>query len=53
VVEGFYGRPWTDAQRHALVRQLGDLGLNAYLYAPKDDLRHRARWRDPYPSDEA
>lgn len=53
VVEGFYGRPWTPAQRHALVRRLGQLGLNAYLYAPKDDLRHRARWRDPYPAEEA
>jgi len=53
VVEGFYGRPWTPAQRHALVRRLGALGLNTYLYAPKDDLRHRARWREPYPAGEA
>ena len=53
VVEGFYGRPWTPAQRHALVGRIGALGLNTYLYAPKDDLRHRARWRDRYPADEA
>jgi protein O-GlcNAcase/histone acetyltransferase len=53
VVEGFYGRPWTPAQRHALVRRLGALGLNTYLYAPKDDLRHRARWREAYPAGEA
>jgi hypothetical protein len=23
-------------------------GLNCYLYAPKDDHKHRALWRDPY-----
>ena len=28
------------------------LGMNAYLYAPKDDPFHRARWREPYPADE-
>ncbi len=53
VVEGFYGRPWSSAQRRALVARLGALGLNTYLYAPKDDLRHRARWRDLYEESEA
>lgn len=24
-------------------------GMNTYLYAPKDDPFHRARWREPYP----
>ena len=24
-------------------------GMNTYLYAPKDDLWHRAHWRDLYP----
>lgn len=28
-------------------------GLNTYLYAPKDDEKHRACWRDPYLLDEA
>ena len=28
-------------------------GLNTYLYAPKDDDKHRACWRDPYLLDEA
>ncbi|MFM7752060.1 MAG: beta-N-acetylglucosaminidase domain-containing protein, partial [Opitutaceae bacterium] len=53
IVEGFYGRPWTPAQRRALISRLRDLGLNTYLYAPKDDLRHRARWREPYAETEA
>ncbi|HVY70587.1 MAG TPA: beta-N-acetylglucosaminidase domain-containing protein [Verrucomicrobiae bacterium] len=48
VVEGFYGRPWNARQRHQLFQWMRDWGLNTYLYAPKDDLRHRARWRDLY-----
>ncbi len=28
---------------------LGRVGLDTYVYAPKDDPYHRRRWRDPYP----
>lgn len=28
------------------------LGMNTYLYAPKDDLKHRALWRDLYSPEE-
>lgn len=28
-------------------------GMNAYLYAPKDDDKHRASWRDLYSLEEA
>lgn len=28
-------------------------GMNAYLYAPKDDEKHRAYWRDLYTLEEA
>uniref|UniRef100_A0A1I8AGY3 protein O-GlcNAcase n=1 Tax=Steinernema glaseri TaxID=37863 RepID=A0A1I8AGY3_9BILA len=52
VVEGFYGRPWTTDQRRHLFRQLRDLGMNTYLYAPKDDVKHRAEWRQLYTSEE-
>uniref|UniRef100_A0A7E4W056 protein O-GlcNAcase n=1 Tax=Panagrellus redivivus TaxID=6233 RepID=A0A7E4W056_PANRE len=48
VVEGFYGRPWTTEQRHDLFKRLQENGLNSYLYAPKDDEKHRASWRDLY-----
>lgn len=27
--------------------------MNTYLYAPKDDLKHRALWREPYAPEEA
>ena len=48
VVEGFYGQPWTQAQRRRLLQQMSDWRLNTYFYAPKDDLKHRAVWRECY-----
>jgi protein O-GlcNAcase / histone acetyltransferase len=48
VIEGFYGQPWSLAERHELFRWMAEWGLNTYLYAPKDDLKHRAIWREPY-----
>ena len=52
VIEGFYGRPWTHAQRLAMIDQLSEWQLNTYFYAPKDDLKHRAAWRESYSSEE-
>lgn len=48
VIEGFYGPPWTQAERLQLFEWMGAWGLNTYLYCPKDDLHHRAIWREPY-----
>jgi len=28
-------------------------GLNTYVYAPKDDAKHRSRWRDLYSHEES
>nr|CAB3263810.1 bifunctional protein NCOAT-like [Phallusia mammillata] len=53
VVEGFYGRPWTAEQRKELFCRMEEMGLNTYLYAPKDDYKHRLFWREKYSSDEA
>ncbi|TPP61792.1 putative Hyaluronidase [Fasciola gigantica] len=66
VVEGFYGRPWTYPQRKELFRRfaslqfscnlftyrMSEMGMNAYLYAPKDDIKHRQSWRDLYTPEE-
>ncbi|CAH8472151.1 unnamed protein product [Schistosoma rodhaini] len=52
VVEGFYGRPWTYPQRKELFRRMNQMGMNAYLYAPKDDIKHRQSWRDLYTQEE-
>jgi hyaluronoglucosaminidase len=52
VVEGFYGEPWSHVARLEMLEFLGSCGMNAYVYAPKDDPKHRSRWREPYDADE-
>lgn len=53
VIEGFYGPPWTDAERRRLLEWMERFGLGTWLFAPKDDEHHRAAWREPYPTAEA
>jgi protein O-GlcNAcase/histone acetyltransferase len=53
VIEGFYGQPWSQAERFELFDWMAAWGLNTYLYAPKDDLKHRALWRELYSASEA
>lgn len=50
VIEGFYGPPWSTADRISQFRFDGQLKMNAYVYSPKDDPYLRAQWRQPYPS---
>jgi hypothetical protein len=52
VIEGFYGVPWSHQDRLDVLRFMGRVGLNVYVYAPKDDPYHRERWREPYPPDD-
>jgi protein O-GlcNAcase / histone acetyltransferase len=52
VVEGFYGQAWTHDQRLRVVQQMVGLRLNTYFYAPKNDLKHRAIWRETYSDSE-
>ena len=51
-IEGFYGPPWTTADRLRQIAFLGEVKANTYIYSAKDDTYLRARWRDPYPADE-
>ncbi|KAL4710813.1 hypothetical protein ACJJTC_010936 [Scirpophaga incertulas] len=53
VVEGFYGRPWTTEQRKDLFQKLKKWNMDMYVYAPKDDYKHRAYWRELYTVEEA
>ncbi|MBX3421928.1 MAG: beta-N-acetylglucosaminidase domain-containing protein [Pirellulaceae bacterium] len=53
VIEGFYGPPWSRAERLGLLDQMVQGGLNTYMYAPKDDLNHRALWRQCYDEQQA
>jgi len=48
-LEGFYGRPWTDAQRRDMIALMAGRGMNAYAYAAKDDPYHRDEWEKLYP----
>uniref|UniRef100_A0A8B9PQ32 protein O-GlcNAcase n=1 Tax=Apteryx owenii TaxID=8824 RepID=A0A8B9PQ32_APTOW len=47
------GRPWSMEQRKLLFQWLRRWGLNCYMYAPKDELKHRLLWREPYTEHEA
>jgi len=49
VIEGFYGTPWTHAERLDMIDFLQRYGYNAYFYSPKDDLYLRERWMKPHP----
>uniref|UniRef100_UPI000689279B beta-N-acetylglucosaminidase domain-containing protein n=1 Tax=Thomasclavelia saccharogumia TaxID=341225 RepID=UPI000689279B len=51
-IEGFYGTPWTHQDRLDQIEFYGKSKLNTYIYAPKDDVYHRTKWREPYPDDE-
>jgi protein O-GlcNAcase/histone acetyltransferase len=52
-IEGFYGPPWTSGERLELFDRMTTWGLNTYVYAPKDDLKQRALWRETYSTTEA
>lgn len=52
-VEGFYGTPWSHADRISQLRFYGLFKMNTYIYGPKDDPFHSASWREPYPAEQA
>nr|KAG5698063.1 hypothetical protein BaRGS_016711 [Batillaria attramentaria] len=49
----FYGVPWSADQRKILFSWMQEMSLNTYMYAPKDDYKHRAYWRELYSVEEA
>ncbi|MEG1310425.1 MAG: protein O-GlcNAcase [Romboutsia sp.] len=49
IIEGFYGTPWTHENRLDCIRFIGQECMNTYMYAPKDDVYHRDKWRILYP----
>jgi hypothetical protein len=52
LIEGFFGRPWSWAERRDAVRSLAPHGYRFYHYAPKADAFLRRRWQDPHPEAE-
>lgn len=51
-IEGYYGNPWSQEDRVDLMKFGGYYKLNAYFYAPKDDPKHNAKWRELYTEEE-
>jgi hyaluronoglucosaminidase len=51
VVEGFYGKPWTHAQKLRGIEYFADYNMNTYFLAPKDDPLQRFNWRSPFSAD--
>jgi hypothetical protein len=51
IIEGFYGRPWSWDERAEVMRACHGWSMTHYVYAPKDDPKHRERWREPYGSE--
>jgi hypothetical protein len=51
VIEGYFGRPWSHADRKHVMTRLREIGYAWFHYAPKADAFLRRRWREPHPSD--
>jgi len=52
IIEGYYGRPWSDERREHVIAFLAPHGYRFFLYAPKFDEFLRKRWREPYPAEQ-
>ena len=48
IVEGFYGQ-YSHKERMDLLKFMGPLKMNTYIYGAKFDEYHRSKWREPYP----
>ena len=51
LVEGYYGNPYSEADRMGLLEMFGEMKMNVYIYGPKDDAYHKSKWREEYPAD--
>lgn len=52
IIEGYFGRPWSMADRKAVVATLAPHGFSFFQYAPKADAFLRRRWREMHPTAE-
>ncbi len=51
LVEGYYGNPYSEADRMGLLEMFGEMKMNVYIYGPKDDAYHKSKWREEYPAE--
>ena len=50
-IEGYYGKLLKWKERRRIVKKLFENSMNAYFYAPKEDVYHRKNWRLEYPKE--
>ncbi|MGN1280305.1 MAG: beta-N-acetylglucosaminidase domain-containing protein, partial [Succinivibrio sp.] len=48
IIEGFYGTPYSQADRKDLFSFVSSCGYNYYIYAPKNDRSLRREWKTPF-----
>ncbi len=48
IIEGYFGRRWSWADRAAVVRILAPAGYSFFHYAPKGEEKLRRKWREPF-----
>ncbi len=51
IIEGFYGKTWSHADRLDYADFLSTEGFSHYIYAPKADAFLRKEWRKPLPAE--
>ena len=51
IIEGYFGRPWSFADRTAVMQSLAPHGYRFFHYAPKGDEFLRRRWREEHPAE--
>lgn len=49
LIEGYYGKPWSAADRLATIADLALVGFSFFIHAPKADPFLRRRWRETHP----
>ena len=51
IIEGFYGRSWSFAERMGYTQFLKEQGYHFYIYAPKSDPYLRKSWQSDWPEE--
>ncbi|WP_339707550.1 beta-N-acetylglucosaminidase domain-containing protein [uncultured Sphingosinicella sp.] len=51
LIEGYFGEPWTWADRTHVMRSLAPHGFSFFIYAPKADAYLRRQWQDDHPAE--
>lgn len=51
IIEGFFGRSWSWAEREYYAKFLALNEFNFYIYAPKDDKHLRKTWQQDWPTE--